>query len=146
VYQEIPQFSPEWFAYLHSTNSSQFKQFREGLKQLLQEGVIQTLTLAEENGRGPLLAAVGPLQFEVVQYRLKSEYGADSRTEPAGLSSMRWVAPEVSDELLAKAMVYGRCKLARNQRAQRALLFPDEWSLRYFAKEHPEVALTELPS
>jgi peptide chain release factor 3 len=146
VYQEIPQFSPEWFAYLHSTNSSQFKQFREGLKQLLQEGVIQTLTLAEENGRGPLLAAVGPLQFEVVQYRLKSEYGADSRTEPAGLSAMRWVAPEVSDELLAKALVYGRCKLARNQRAQRALLFPDEWSLRYFAKEHPEVALTELPS
>jgi peptide chain release factor 3 len=145
LYKEIPQFSPEWFAYLHSTNTSQFKRFREGLSQLLQEGVIQTLTLDETSGRGPLLAAVGPLQFEVVQYRLKSEYGADSRMEPAGLTALRWVGPEISDETIAKAIQYGRTKLARNPRGQRALLFPDDWTLRYFQKEHPEVTLSDLP-
>jgi peptide chain release factor 3 len=145
LYKEIPQFSPDWFAYLHSTNTSQFKRFREGLSQLLQEGVIQTLTLDENTGRGPLLAAVGPLQFEVVQYRLKSEYGADSRMEPAGLTALRWIAPDVPEEVVAKALTYGRTKLARNPRGQRALLFPDEWTLRYFMKEHPDVTLSDLP-
>ena len=77
VYKEIPRFTPEAFAYLHNPNTAKFKQFRQGLDQLLQEGVIQVLIPARiPPSKVPLLAAVGPLQFEVVQYRLESEYGA----------------------------------------------------------------------
>ena len=80
---EIPRFPPECFAYLHNPNPGKFKQFRKGMDQLLQEGVIQVFHLRNAGQRVPLLAAVGPLQFEVVQYRLESEYGAPSRLESA---------------------------------------------------------------
>src|SRR5436309_1916030 len=100
VYDEIPRFAPECFAYLHSTSTSQFKRFREGLSQLLQEGVVQVIEVKDSSRTTPLLAAVGPLQFEVVQYRLQSEYGAESRLESAPWSLMRWLDPDVSLESL----------------------------------------------
>ncbi len=81
VYREIPRFTPECFAWLHSSSTAQFKRFREGLEQLLQEGVVQSFLLKDASQRVPLLGAVGPLQFEVVQYRMQSEYGAESRLE-----------------------------------------------------------------
>src|SRR5688572_24298900 len=67
TYREIPRFTPEAFSYLHNPNSAKFKQFRQGLEQLLQEGVIQVIHLRHAGSKVPLLAAVGPLQFEVVQ-------------------------------------------------------------------------------
>ncbi len=144
VYHEIPHFTPECFAHLNSTNTGQYKQFRVGLDQLLQEGVVQSLTMQPTIARGPLLGAVGPLQFEVVQYRLKNEYGADSRLERAGWI-LRWISPEVADEAVIKAIEFQGARLARDLRGQRALLFTDDWSLRYFVKQHPEVPLSELP-
>src|SRR5689334_14233862 len=90
LYKEIPRFTPEAFAYLHNPNTAKFKQFRQGLDQLLQEGVIQALYLRDSAAKTPLLAAVGPLQFEVVQFRLQSEYGAESRLESAPWAVVRW--------------------------------------------------------
>ncbi|MEP6663296.1 MAG: peptide chain release factor 3, partial [Verrucomicrobiota bacterium] len=66
LYKEIPRFTPEAFSYLHNPNTAKYKQFRQGLDQLLQEGVIQVLHLRNTSIKTPLLAAVGPLQFEVV--------------------------------------------------------------------------------
>ncbi|MEI7767536.1 MAG: peptide chain release factor 3 [Phycisphaerae bacterium] len=145
VYREIPQFSPEWFAYLVSTNSSQFKRFRAGLSQLLQEGVIQTFILDQTGGAGLLLAAVGPLQFEVAQYRLKSEYGADSRLDRAGFYALRWIAPAVTEDAITAAIEHTQIRSARTPRGQRVLLFADEWGMRHFIRSHPEITLAELP-
>src|SRR5436305_6732419 len=75
VYAEIPRFTPECFAWLQSPSTAQYKRFREGLSQLLQEGVVQSFQLKDATQRGPLLGAVGPLQFEVVQFRMQTEYG-----------------------------------------------------------------------
>ena len=145
LYREIPHFTPEYFAYLRSPNPSQFKQFREGLSQLLQEGVIQTLTLADSDTRGRLLAAVGPLQFEVVQYRLKSEYGAESHLETARFSALRWVSAAVPQDVLDRAVQFGSVRPAVDGRNQRTLLFPDEWSLAHFVREHPQVVISDMP-
>ena len=93
VYNEIPRFTPESFSYLHNPNTSKFKQFRQGLEQLLQEGVIQILHLKDSAVKVPLLAAVGPLQFEVVQYRLESEYGAASRIDDSSFLTIESVSP-----------------------------------------------------
>ena len=79
AYDEIPRFAPETFAWIHSASTAQFKRFREGLDQLLQEGVVQSFLLQNATQRVPLLGAVGPLQFEVVQYRLETEYGEIGR-------------------------------------------------------------------
>src|SRR5205823_9059292 len=88
-YHEIPRFAPECFAWLQSPSTAQFKRFREGLDQLLQEGVVQSFFIKDSAQRVPLLGAVGPLQFEVVQYRMQTEYGAESRLEQIGRASCR---------------------------------------------------------
>src|SRR5689334_9652145 len=92
VYREIPRFTPECFAWLQSPSTAQFKRFREGLDQLLQEGVVQYFSLHNTSQRLPLLGAVGPLQFEVVQYRMQSEYGAESRLEQGQWTVIRCLA------------------------------------------------------
>ena len=76
-FDEIPRFAPECFAFLHNTSSAKFKRFREGLDQLLKEGLAQPFEIPGSHQYVPLLGAVGPLQFEVLKYRLESEYGAE---------------------------------------------------------------------
>src|SRR5262249_3412960 len=112
VYKEIPRFTPESFAFLHNPNTSKFKQFRQGLDQLLQEGVIQILHIKDSATKVPLLAAVGPLQFEVVQYRLESEYGAESRLEAAAWSVMRWLPTDIKPEELDAIQLPTGAKIA----------------------------------
>jgi peptide chain release factor 3 len=144
VYNEIPRFAPECFAYLHATATSQSKRFREGLDQLLQEGVIQVLQVKDSNRREPLLGAVGPLQFEVVQYRLKSEYGADSRLESAGWDVLRWVAPTIPIEQVEGALPTG-AKVAFDAQGAPAILFPNEWAMGYFTKRNADITLSDVP-
>ena len=144
VYDEIPRFAPECFAYLHSDTSSQFKRFREGLDQLLQEGVVQVLTVKDSMKRTPLLAAVGPLQFEVVQYRLQSEYGAESRLEGAPWDLLRWVSPETDLAALESVLPSG-AKIAFDAMNQATILFPTEWALNYFVKMNKGVSIADTP-
>jgi peptide chain release factor 3 len=144
AYDEIPRFAPECFAYLHATATSQFKRFREGLDQLLQEGVVQVLQVRGSVRREPLLAAVGPLQFEVVQYRLKSEYGADSRLEGATWELMRWVPPDTDLNALETKLPSGG-KVAVDAKGQPAILFPTEWAMNYFVKQNKDIALSDVP-
>lgn len=144
VYDEIPRFAPECFAYLHASTTAQAKQFREGLEQLLQEGVVQALTVNDSGRTTPLLAAVGPLQFEVVQYRLQSEYGAESRLESAPWQLMRWLAPDTSLEALADKLPSGT-RIAVDTEQRPVLLFPNEWGMKYFQKQNPGVAISDVP-
>jgi peptide chain release factor 3 len=143
-FDEIPRFAPECFAYIHATTTSQFKRFREGLDQLLQEGVVQVLQVRGSARREPLLAAVGPLQFEVVQYRLKSEYGADSRLENATWELLRWVHPDVPLDKLEGTLPSG-AKIATDGQNQPAILFPTEWALNYYLKQNKDVPLSDAP-
>lgn len=145
VFREIPRFTPECFAWLQSTNTAQFKRFREGLEQLLQERVVQAIYIPDSAQRVPLLAAVGPLQFEVVQYRMQTEYGAESRLESAPWQVMRWVAPEVTAEMLESAMLPTGARLANDAFGQKVILFADSWSSQYFADKNPSIRISELP-
>jgi len=141
VFDEIPRFAPECFAWIHSSSTAQFKRFREGLDQLLQEGVVQSFLLRQATRRVPLLAAVGPLQFEVVQYRLQTEYGAESRLEPGPWKLMRWV---VSGEVEEADLPSG-ARLATDVAGQTVILFAEEWACSFFAEHHPHVTLATLP-
>ncbi len=142
-FREIPRFPPECFAYLHNPNPGKFKQFRQGLEQLLQEGVVQVFELRDSLQKIPLLAAVGPLQFEVVQYRLESEYGAPSTLEVASWQAFRWL-PAGTDAAGLKLPT--GCRLAHDSTGQPGILFPNAWTQRYFAEQNPGAALQELPS
>jgi peptide chain release factor 3 len=141
VFDEIPRFAPECFAWIHSSSTAQFKRFREGLDQLLQEGVVQSFLLQQATRRVPLLAAVGPLQFEVVQYRLQTEYGAESRLEPGPWKLLRWVASGKVDE----ADLPSGARLAADVAGQMVILFTEEWTCNFFSEHHRDVMLSTLP-
>ena len=144
-YKEIPRFTPEAFAYLHNPNTAKYKQFRQGLDQLLQEGVIQILQLRNAAVKVPLLAAVGPLQFEVVQYRLESEYGAASRLESAPWNVVRWLPPEFKEPDLDALSLPTGSRIAYDMSEHPVVLFENEWSANYFAQTNSKVALSSLP-
>ena len=121
------------------------QQVRQGLDQLLQEGVIQALYLRNSSIKTPLLAAVGPLQFEVVQFRLESEYGAASRLEAAPWTVVRWLPPDMKeDELDALSLPTGS-RLAYDVGKNPVVLFPNEWAADYFGKTNKNTPLSALP-
>ena len=72
----IPSFAPEHFAVVRGKDAGKAKQFRRGIEQLDTEGVVQVLRSDLRGDQAPVLAAVGPLQFDVVLHRLEHEFGA----------------------------------------------------------------------
>jgi peptide chain release factor 3 len=145
TYKEIPRFTPEAFSYLHNPNTAKFKQFRQGLEQLMQEGVIQALYLRNSSIKTPLLAAVGPLQFEVVQFRLESEYGAVSRLEAAPWTVVRWLPTDMKEDDLDALSLPTGSRVAYDVGKNPVVLFPNEWAADYFAKTNERVPLSALP-
>jgi peptide chain release factor 3 len=97
----MPRFQPEHFARLMHTDTNRYKQFWKGLGQLEKEGAIQVFYQPHLSYREPILAAVGELQFDVVRYRLKTEYNTETRMERLPYTIARWLdAPqEVIDQL-----------------------------------------------
>lgn len=93
-FKGLPSFSPEMFKYIENTDPMKSKQLEKGIQQLMDEGVAQ-LFVNQFNGR-KLIGTVGQLQFEVIQYRLLHEYGAQCRWEPISLYKACWI--ESDDE------------------------------------------------
>jgi peptide chain release factor 3 len=145
LYKEIPRFTPEAFSYLHNPNTAKFKQFRQGLDQLLQEGVIQALYLRNSSIKTPLLAAVGPLQFEVVQFRLESEYGAASRLEAAPWNVVRWLPTDIKEDDLDALSLPTGARIAYDIGKNPVVLFQNEWSANYFSETNKNCPLSALP-
>jgi len=145
-FDAIPRFSPECFAYLHCVSTDRTKQFREGLTQLVQEGVVQLLYRVESNSRVPLLAAVGVLQFDVVRFRLASEYGAETRLEMAPWQQLRWLARPEDVKLVQAEILPSGTVLMTDQHERPALVFESSWAIKYFQSKLPNVALVDIQS
>ncbi|MFE4105111.1 peptide chain release factor 3 [Almyronema epifaneia] len=140
-YDGIPCFSPELFAYLKNPNPSKFKQFRKGVTELREEGAVQIMYSADEAKRDPILAAVGQLQFEVVQFRLKNEYNVETLLEPLGYSVARWV--DGGWEALEKAGRLFNTATVKDSWGRPVLLFRNEWNCQQVEGEHPELKLSK---
>jgi peptide chain release factor 3 len=145
LFDEIPRFPPEVFTYISNPNPSDSKKFRAGLEQLLQEGVVQSFTARNAPPGATLLAAVGPLQFEVVQYRLESEYGAASRLDGTPWVLLRWVEPHPDLENRSAITMVSGVSFGADKLEQPVILFPNDWTMRYFAEKNPQLVLRELP-
>ncbi|MBX3749202.1 MAG: peptide chain release factor 3 [Opitutaceae bacterium] len=144
-YDEIPRFPPEVFTYISNPSSSDAKKYRAGLEQLLQEGVVQSFTPKNCPPGATLLAAVGPLQFEVVQYRLQSEYGAESRLAPTPWTILRWLEPHPSLKDTSSLIVATGVSFGTDKFDHPVVLFPNDWTMRYFVEKNPELKLHDLP-
>jgi peptide chain release factor 3 len=139
-YEGIPCFSPELFAWLRNPNPSAFKSFRKGVNELREEGAVQILYDTDESKRDPILAAVGQLQLEVVQYRLEHEYGVQTRLEPLGFTVARWVLGGWSE--LEKVGRIFNCKTVRDSWNRPVLLFKNDWNLSQLRDDHPDLELS----
>lgn len=136
----IPSFAPELFSLLENTEPSKYKQFHKGISALQEEGAIQVLWQTETDTRFPLLAAVGPLQFEVVQFRLKSEYKVTTHLLPMDIKQAFWVEggwPTVA------ALNRERCNVivAKDKFEEPVLLFKQNWDLNLLRDKNPTLQL-----
>jgi peptide chain release factor 3 len=141
-YEGIPSFSPELFAYLKNPNPSKFKQFQKGVSELREEGAVQIMYSADDSKRDPILAAVGQLQFEVVQFRLQNEYGAETLLEPLPYSVARWVV--AGWPALEKVGRLFNTVTVKDSWNRPVLLFRNEWNLNQVQADHPELQLSAI--
>ncbi|MEG4854220.1 peptide chain release factor 3 [Microcoleus sp. B5-D4] len=141
-YEGIPCFSPELFAFLRNPNPSKFKQFRKGVSELQEEGAVQIMYSVDESKREPILAAVGQLQFEVVQFRMQSEYNVETTIDMLPYSVARWV--DGGWEALEKVGRLFNTVTVKDTWGRPVLLFRNEWNCRQVEGEHPVLKLNAI--
>jgi peptide chain release factor 3 len=137
----IPSFAPEHFAVVRGTDAGKQKQFRRGIEQLDTEGVVQVLSSDLRGDQAPVLAAVGPLQFDVVLNRLEHEFGAR-----AELTQLDYALARRTDAESARVLAGQRGAEVLTRRYDGVLLalFSDKWRLGQIQREHPDLLLEPL--
>lgn len=136
----MPQFAPEHFRTLRAKSLGKYKQFRKALEQLDSEGVVQVLKNDARGDAAPVMAAVGPMQFEVMQARMNNEYNVETIAEPVPYSVARRTNAETAPELAKQRGV----EIFTRTDGELIALFGDKWRLQFIQKEHPEFFLEAL--
>ncbi|GAB0103819.1 peptide chain release factor 3 [Nocardia sp. JMUB6875] len=136
----IPSFAPEHFASLRAKTADKYKQFRKAMDQLDSEGVVQVLRNDARGDQSPVLAAVGPMQFEVVTARMQSEFNVETQLDHLPYQLARRTDAESAEELSRQRGVE---VFTRTDGAILAL-FSDKWRLQYISKEMPKLTLEVL--
>ncbi|MCW5922032.1 MAG: peptide chain release factor 3 [Saprospiraceae bacterium] len=135
-FKGIPSFSPEQFRYVENADPMKQKQFAKGLDQLMDEGVAQMFTRQSDGRR--IIGTVGQLQFEVIQHRLESEYGAKCRYEPVNLHKACWVSatdPKALEEFLERR----KRDIAKDSEGQLVFLAETPWILQTAQENFPKI-------
>ncbi len=140
-YEGIPVFAPEFFARVSALDSMKRKQFVKGVSQLSEEGAIQTFKRPEIGREELIVGVVGVLQFDVLEHRLRSEYGVEIRREPLEYRFVRWIeessGPAQSLRLSSTSIV------AQDRFDREVLLFQNEWSIRWAEENNKGLRLAE---
>lgn len=132
----IPSFSPEFFKSVENADPMKTKQLNKGVDQLMDEGVAQLFTM-EMNGK-KIIGTVGPLQFEVIEYRLKHEYSASVRFEPVQVHKAVWV--ECSDKkMLEEFKKFKFRNLAHDKHGRLVFLADSAFALQMTQDKFPQI-------
>ena len=132
----IPRFSPEHFVRVRLADPMKRKQLKKGLDQLSEEGAVQLYFDRLRMEREPILGAVGVLQFEVTQYRLKAEYDVAVALDRMAHQHARWIEGEIDLNRFERPG-YSTCVVDVEGRP--LVLFENDWSLRRALEEHKQV-------
>ncbi|PSR59794.1 peptide chain release factor 3 [Nocardia sp. MDA0666] len=136
----IPSFAPEHFATLRARSAGKYKQFRKAIDQLDSEGVVQVLRNDLRGDASPVLAAVGPMQFEVVTARMQAEFNVETQLDFLPYQLARRTDAASSTELDRQRGV----EVFTRSDGVILALFSDKWRLQYIEKEMPELTLEPL--
>ena len=137
-YEALPQFTPELFMKVTPKNVMKQKSFYKGIQQLVQEGAIQLYKTYHTEEF--ILGAVGQLQFEVFEYRLKNEYNAEVDMTPMGSKIARWIDEDVLDVNMSSS----RNLLCKDRFDNPVFLFENQFAMRWFADKYPDIELKAL--
>ncbi len=133
----LPRFSPEHFASVRVKDTMKSKHFKKGLEQLAQEGAVQIFSLPGNTvSPEPIVGAVGELQFEVLEYRLRSEYGVEIVMTRLPYEAARWIRAENFHPRDIQRLD-GTC--VQDQNGRTVALFRTEWALRWAEQNLPKV-------
>ncbi|MXZ94490.1 MAG: peptide chain release factor 3 [Acidimicrobiaceae bacterium] len=137
----VPSFAPSSFRVARCSDTSKAKQFRSGVRQLDSEGVVQVLRRPEGGESAPILAAVGPLQFDVAEHRLRHEFGA-----PVELAPAPWTTARRTDRASAAVLgtMSGVAVAERAEGGELLALFESPYWLARLQADHPELVLERL--
>ena len=139
-FPHIPSFAPEHFSVARVRDTSKFKQFRKGVAQLDEEGVVQVLRDRDLGDQAPVLAAVGPMQFEVAVHRLENEFGAPVELSPTNFRVARRTDAESAESLRAMRGV----RLLERSDGTMLALFESQYWVDRLEQEHPDLVLERL--
>ncbi|UOE22199.1 peptide chain release factor 3 [Thermobifida halotolerans] len=137
----IPSFAPEHFAVARALDSGRYKQFRRGIAQLDSEGVVQVLVSDVRGEQAPVLAAVGPLQFDVVRHRMEHEFRA-----PVELAHLDYGVARRTDPDSAPVLhgLSGAEVLTRRSDNALLVLVHNKWRLKVIQRDHPTLLMEPL--
>ena len=138
-FEPLPTFPAEMFALVSPKDTMKAKQFQKGVDQLAQEGAIQVY---RNQYNEVVVGAVGQLQFEVFEYRLKNEYNAAIRMDRLDMSVVRWLE-EGTDLDHIKDVIDSRQMLVFDHFGRPILLFANQFTLNYFMEKHEDIGLIE---
>jgi peptide chain release factor 3 len=142
LFNAIPRFSPEKFASVRTPDPTKRKSLMKGLDQLREEGAIQVMRERGFGSPDPMLAAVGQLQFEVVKFRLQSEYNVDAILSPLPYVAARWI--EGTPEDIAGAVLYSGTKIVEDSEGLPVMLFQSEWHIGAAQEKNPRLSFNPV--
>lgn len=141
-FEEFPIFPPEHFARVQPKDSMKRKQFVKGMTQLAQEGAIQVFRQPDAAVESYIVGTVGVLQFEVLEYRLRHEYGVNIVLDRLPFSMARWLQGWDATKAL-KGLENDQ--ILRDAWDRPVALFANDWSMRWVAERNPELRLLVTP-
>ncbi|MEY9963540.1 peptide chain release factor 3 [Streptacidiphilus sp. MAP12-16] len=139
----LPAFAPEHFAVARPKDISRSKQFRKGISQLDEEGVVQVLVSDRRGDQAPVLAAVGPMQFDVVLHRMEHEFSSPIALDYLPYNIARVTDAEGAATLHRSRLITGEALTRRSDDVLLAL-FGDKWQMNSFVRSNPDVKLEAL--
>jgi peptide chain release factor 3 len=141
-FEGIPIFPAEHFARVVAADSMKRKQFVKGINQLSEEGAIQVFKQLDVGIEALVIGAVGALQFEVLEHRLKHEYGVDLRIQHLPYRFARWIDGEVQDP--RKLNLTSSTMITQDKMDRYAILFENEWSIRWAEERNKGLVLADI--
>ncbi len=145
-FADFPVFPPEKFARVSAHDTMKRKQFIKGIEQLTQEGAIQLFVQPGAGSESYIVGTVGTLQFEVLEYRLKNEYGVDIDMVMQPFEVARWLAYKDGREV-TPASLHGadRGMFVYDRKENPVLLVSNEWALGWITDNNPDLELYNVP-
>lgn len=142
-FEGIPTFAPEHFARVRLIDSMKRKQFVKGVTQIAQEGAIQIFQEYKGGMEEIIVGVVGVLQFDVLKFRLESEYNVEIRLESLPYEHIRWI--ENKDEVDVDSLSgTSDMKKVIDMKGNPLLLFINAWSVGMTLDRNKGLVLTEF--